>query len=283
MTVDPRVKKLVRDNRGLRLHVFVVLLFSPAPLMAKEIASDIGCSADRVEDLLRPMAEDGYTSAVGAGRHPRWTLTDRARQLPLPQLLALDNGVATAIDAGPAATAIGPALAATAIGEQRAVGEGEFLPLADSEGENLPLTSHSLFVVVDLDQDRIAREDQQQQTAALRGKNCPSDSGVPPVNGDYLVFQACAEAGIFGEKRAALLADGWITADRVQRAARQAQAENRWDNPAGMAITRLLAHIEPMTDDEIKRLEAPDDVGREWQEYIDHNREKRGLDDGEAG
>jgi len=84
--MDYRLKQLVRDNRGLRLHVWLVLAGSVGPLLAVDIAGEIGCHRDSVIDALRAMERDGYTAALGPGRHPRWTLTDKARQLPLPGL-----------------------------------------------------------------------------------------------------------------------------------------------------------------------------------------------------
>jgi hypothetical protein len=251
---DSRVKRLLHDNRGLRLHIWVALFYAIRPLSARDIANDVGCSADRVEDLLDPMAQDGYTASIGSGRHPLWTLTDKARQLPLPSLAALGNGVATAIDA-PGATAIAHegALAATVIGESfpnADESEGQKLPL---EGQNFPLTS---VVVVDPDQGSNPFRSQQQQTAPLRGKNSPSE-----------LLDALRDAGIFGKKRDQLLKDAWVTADRIQRAVRQAKAEGCWDNPTGIAITRLEGHAEPMTDYEIDRLENPElepSVGQQW-------------------
>jgi len=84
--MDYRIKQLVRDNRGLRLHVWLVLAGSVGPLLAVDIAGEIGCHRDSVSDALRAMESDGYTAALGPGRHPRWVLTDKARQLSLPGL-----------------------------------------------------------------------------------------------------------------------------------------------------------------------------------------------------
>ena len=62
--MDYRLKQLVRDNRGLRLHVWLVLAGSAGPLLAVDIAGEIGCHRDSVIDALRAMERDGYTAAL---------------------------------------------------------------------------------------------------------------------------------------------------------------------------------------------------------------------------
>jgi DNA-binding MarR family transcriptional regulator len=85
--IDPRVKQLVRENKNTRLHVLIVLWAMEAPSTAADIATEINCSSDTVQAMLPRMESDGYVSRIGAGRHPRWTLTDKARQLHFPNLL----------------------------------------------------------------------------------------------------------------------------------------------------------------------------------------------------
>ena len=86
INLDPRVKTLVRDNAGLRLHILFILWAAPAPAAVQDIADTINCSRKSVGDLLPRMEQDGYVARFGAGRHPRWSLTDKAQQLELPGL-----------------------------------------------------------------------------------------------------------------------------------------------------------------------------------------------------
>lgn len=70
----------------MRLHVLFVLWASTGPLVAKEIAQEINCCPDAVDQALPQLEFDGYVSRLPGGRHPRWWLTDKARQLSLPGL-----------------------------------------------------------------------------------------------------------------------------------------------------------------------------------------------------
>ncbi len=131
--IDPRVRQLVRDNRKTRLHVLFVLWASTTPLLAKEIAYEIGCSADAVEDSVGPMEADGYISRIGAGRHPRWWVTDKARQLALPGLLLKNEGEKITLTSGSSSSS--SKLEAT-----HCVTSDQPLQL-QSEGEKITLTS----------------------------------------------------------------------------------------------------------------------------------------------
>jgi DNA-binding Lrp family transcriptional regulator len=89
--LDPKVKTLVRDNAGLRLAVLVILWAAAAPATVQDIADVINCSRKSIGEVLPRMEQDGYTARLGAGRHPRWTLTDKAQQLELPGLSSYVN------------------------------------------------------------------------------------------------------------------------------------------------------------------------------------------------
>jgi hypothetical protein len=67
------------------------------------------------------------------------------------------------------------------------------------------------------------------------------DSGAPA---EVALKAALNEFKITGRKRAQLIEDEFITAEYVRASVKFAQAENLWDNPVGMAIGRMLEHVE---------------------------------------
>ena len=89
--IDPRVQTLVRECRNMQLHVLLVLWASPRPLLAKELAQVINCSTDSIRDALPNLEFNGYVAQFPGGRHPRWWLTDKGRQLVLPGLMLIDD------------------------------------------------------------------------------------------------------------------------------------------------------------------------------------------------
>ena len=91
MMIDPRVQTLVRECRNMQLHVLLVLWASPRPLLAKELAQVINCSTDSIRDALPNLEFNGYVAQFPGGRHPRWWLTDKGRQLVLPGLMLIDD------------------------------------------------------------------------------------------------------------------------------------------------------------------------------------------------
>lgn len=184
--MDIRIKQLVRDNRGVRLAVWLVLAGSAGPLLAVDIAGEIGCHRDSVSDALRAMERDGYTAALGSGRHPRWTLTDKARQLPLPGL--------------------------------ELPGGSDYV-----DAEKFLVTSP--VVVVDLDLDRESDEhgesqQQQQPSEAEKFRVTAPRSDLEQVLAELTA------AGILEPTRSQLAADLWVTVDRVRRTAKAARRTN---------------------------------------------------------
>ena len=90
--IDPRVQTLVRECRNMQLHVLWVWWASPEPLLAKEIAQEINCSSDAVQQALPQLEFNGYVSRLPGGRHPRWWLTDKGRPLSLPGMFGKSEG-----------------------------------------------------------------------------------------------------------------------------------------------------------------------------------------------
>lgn len=92
-SIDFRVRQLIRDNRGTRLHILMVLWAAARPMVPIDIAGEIGCNPDTVQDALRNMLTDGYVAAFGSpGRKCRWWVTGKAQQLPLNGLLLVTKG-----------------------------------------------------------------------------------------------------------------------------------------------------------------------------------------------
>ena len=85
--IDPKIRTLLRDNRQIRLHTLFVLWASPNPVTITDIAADLNINRGTVGDWLPAMEQDGYVCHFGAGRWCKWTVTDKYRQLPLPNLI----------------------------------------------------------------------------------------------------------------------------------------------------------------------------------------------------
>jgi DNA-binding IscR family transcriptional regulator len=142
--IDSRVQTLVRECRNMQLHVLFVLWASTGPMSAKELAQEVNCSPDAVQQALPNLEFNGYVAQFPGGRHPRWWLTDKARQLSLPGLFGKSEGEKITLE-GEKITLEGekitlsPPTTTTAILPSLSSANA-VVAVAESEGEKITLT-----------------------------------------------------------------------------------------------------------------------------------------------
>jgi hypothetical protein len=218
LQLDPTLKRTLRDNKNTRLPILIVLLYqscgpTPRATPAPEICAELNLNRDTVNDALQAMAHDGYVARTEYG----WIATSSAQQLPLTGLIT--NGIETQ--------------------------QSGLLPEATGQNTMRKLSasvrSFSASPVVVVDQQDSNSENQQQQTNnAAKAETFRDD-----------VRAALQSSGIRpGKQHRTLMADEWVTADRIRRWQSEVQrmldsGEAAFGNPAGYIITRLLAHDEP--------------------------------------
>jgi hypothetical protein len=245
-----------------------MMLLLNRPIGTMEFVTLTGWRKQSVSQGLDTLELHGYAAQIG--RYHGWILTDKSRQMVLPGFEAV---LATAIEGGKtaldSATAIGvegqdPATAIRVEGRKTAL-EARKTALASSTsvdvGTGGRASTDGSVVVVDLYTD--LSPDQQQQQEDARVEKQPSR--------EIEVLEACAEHGITGIKATRLAMLDWITADRVREAVQIAERQG-WDNPQGMAITRLEARTttgSPPARRKPKSRNDRSDVGYKWQEFID--------------
>ena len=92
------------------LMCLFVLWANPQPVTIGDIETITGVCRHTTSEALDRLKLHGYAAEVGGGRWPRWTLTDRGRQLSLPGLnapgLAESDGQKMTINAPTTTTAI---------------------------------------------------------------------------------------------------------------------------------------------------------------------------------
>jgi len=245
--IDPILQRTLRDNRGQRLHVLVVLLAASRPLMLNEISETLNTSVRNLTDLMPRLAGDGYVYEI----NHRWSATDKARQLALPGLLSAPLQSEETSRSGLAliqARQVGAAPLSTPVDNRS--------ELFSDRSENF--SDHRSVVVVDqaFNQASIENESTTTNNSAATGKNFRSAADAQTLR------TALTAAKVYGKRRRDLIADDWVTAARFTAWLKYAGSLDALDNPAGFAILRCLDHIEPP---EPKADPQPqDDVATSW-------------------
>lgn len=241
--IDPILQRTLRDNRGQRLHVLIVLLAASRPLMLNEISETLNISGRNLTDLIHRLAGDGYVYEI----NHRWSATDKARQLALPGLLSAPlQGEETNV----------PGLALI---QARQAGAVQLSSDVDNRSEKSSdrsenFSDHRSVVVVDQ-----ASENESTTTtnnSAVTGKNFRSASDTQALR------TALTNANVYGKRRRDLISDDWVTAARFTAWLEYASSLNALDNPVGFAILRCLDHIEP--PEPVVAPQPHDDVAISW-------------------
>ena len=87
---DEEISTFLGQVTDKGLMCLFVLWAKPQPVMINEIVTITGMYRITISDALNRLKLHGYAAEVGGGRWPRWTLTDRGRQLILPDLAKSD-------------------------------------------------------------------------------------------------------------------------------------------------------------------------------------------------
>jgi len=229
--------------------VGLTILFVMANLVIQQVditrvARVMRTTRQRLAPHFDQLVDHGFVAEVPGGRHPRYRLTEKVKQLSLFDLTALSGMVL----AGQPAQSENPALTGMVLADQPAPGESSDCDVSNYDVNKINVTPASV-VVVDQAIDLARSQQQQQQQVTLKKLTSDSDRRAG-------VLRACVEVGIGYPASRDLATDEWVTPDRVLRAVRQCVFEGRWDNPVGQAIRRLEDHFEPMTDVQMDALEA---------------------------
>ncbi len=273
--LDPRVRALVRDNKNTRLHILFVLWGLPGPTSAAEVAAEINCSADTVEDLLPRMEADGYVGRIGPGRHPRWCLTDKAAQLPLPGLVIFE---------GEKLTLNSSSSSSGSLYIEREENKQLLLQQTQAEGKKTPLTPpptpEHAFPTEWLPVFKALRETGASNAIAERATIAVSKSEEYFFQWPITVELAIAEWVCYavGDHGKTLKAPGIFIATQIE----QSQRVPHWfklDEQTGWAAKRardIRQRIEQEDNDAAAHLpkEEPDDDGiaASWEAAIKHQR-----------
>ena len=212
LQLDHALKRTLRDNKNARLHILIVLLYQSCGAVPRATsAADISAELNLNRDTVNDALQAMAHDGYAARTEQGWIATTLAQQLPLPSLL----------NAGMETRQSG--LLPDAAGQDE---------MRKNSASRRKISAPSVVVVDQQDHDL---KDQQQQ----------------PNNDAEKLRAALAAAGIRpGKQHRALMADPWVTADRVSAWQRHVQqmlesGEAALDNPAGYIITRLLEQDEP--------------------------------------
>ena len=243
--IDPILQRTLRDNRGQRLHVLIVLLAASRPLMLNEISETLNTSVRNLTDLMPRLAGDGYVYEINR----RWVATDKARQLALPGLLSAPLQSEETNGSG------------LALIQARQVGAAQLSTGVDNRSEKSSdrsenFSDHRSVVVVDQAFDQSSTEETTTNNSAAAGKNFRSAADAQTLRA------ALTDAKVYGKRRRDLIADDWVTAERFTAWLEYASRLDALDNPAGFAILRCLDHIEPPEPE--AEPQPQDDVATSW-------------------
>ncbi len=247
--IDPILQRTLRDNRGQRLHVLVVLLAATRPLMLNEISETLNTSVRNLTDLMPRLAGDGYVYEI----NHRWSATDKARQLALPGLLSAPLQSEETNGSGLALIQARQASAA-----QLSTGGDNRSEKSSDRSENF--SDHGSVVVDQAFDQASIEETTTTNNSAPTGKNFRSAADAQTLR------DALTAAQIYGKRRRDLIADEWVTAARFTAWLDYAGSLDALDNPAGFTILRCLDHIEPP---ELVEADRPkNDVVTAWQRWL---------------
>lgn len=238
--IDPILQRILRDNRGQRLHVLVVLLAAQRPLALIEISETLNTSVRNLTDLMPRLERDGYVYEIGR----RWTATDKARQLPLLNLLPAPQQGEETHQTGLALTQARSQIDGLSTG-------------VDNQPEKISDQPENFS-----DRGSVVVVDQAELTGEINNNNNNTGKNFRSADETHALRDALSAAKVYGRRRRDLIADDWVTAERFTAWLEYAGRLDALDNPAGFAILRCLDHIEPPEPE--AEPQPQDDVATSW-------------------